>query len=156
MKKYIFIVALATTVMACNNNKQNEEADNVATEQSVDNQSASLDIYEKEWRLTELGGEVIVLDSMFNKKPHIIFQEDNRVSGNLGCNNFGGNVEMFDDNGVRFTGVGATQMACPNLGVEQGFLEALNNARSLHAEGDALTLSNDKDVVTARFEAVAE
>lgn len=154
MKKYIFIVVLATTIVACNNNKQNAESENITEKESVGEQSEIANIYNKEWKLIELDTEVIALDPAFKTEPYIVFKEDGRVSGNLGCNNFGGNIEILQDNEVKFTNIASTQMACPNLKVEQRFSEVLNSARILHSGGGALTLSDEKDMIIARFEEV--
>ena len=35
-------------------------------------------------------------------------------------------------------------MACPNLEIENGFLDALNNAKNYATHNNILTLSNDK------------
>src|SRR5690606_18831179 len=101
MKKYIFIAVLATAMVACNNNKQNGESENMTEKQSVDEQSEISNIYNKEWKLIELDAEVIALDPAFKTEPYIVFQEGGHVYGNLGCNNFGGSIEILNDNDVK-------------------------------------------------------
>ena len=47
-------------------------------------------------------------------------------------------------------------MACPNLEIENGLLDALNNAKSYAAHNNVLTLRNDKKEITAKLEVVAK
>lgn len=47
-------------------------------------------------------------------------------------------------------------MACQNLEIENGFLDALNNAKSYEAHNNVLTLSNDKKEITAKLEVAAK
>lgn len=156
MKKAIFIIALVATVAACNNNKNQKVSVEIeATEPKAETLSSS-ELYEKEWKLSELNGKAVVLDTTFQKYPHLIFQKENRILGNLGCNGFGGNIEFEAGNAIKISDVTATQMACPNLEVEQGFFDALNNAKSYTVENNVLTLSNDKKESIAKLEVVVK
>jgi len=159
MKKTIFIIALAAAIAACNNSNNNDQkapAESEATKQVAGTASSSSELYEKEWKLLELNGKAVVLDSTFPKYPHLTFQKENRISGNLGCNGFGGNIAFEAGNSIKISGITSTQMACPNLGVEQSFLDALNNAKSYTVENNILTFSNDKKAITAKLEATAK
>lgn len=153
MRKTILIVVLVATLVACNNSRnQKVPAETETTEQKTEAISYSTQLYEKEWRLSELNGKAIVLDTTFQKYPHLIFQEENRISGNLGCNGFGANIELKADNKIKISDITSTEMACPNLEVEQGFLDALNNAKSYAVQNNVLTLSNNKNEITAKLE----
>lgn len=113
-------------------------------------------MYEKEWRLLELNEKAITLDSTFQQYPRLIFHKENTISGSLGCNRFGGKIEFETINTIKISDITATQMACPNLEVEQGFLDALNNAKSYAVENNVLMLSNKKKGVIAKLEVVAK
>lgn len=155
MRKAIFIIALTATVAACNNNKnQKVSAETKTTEQNKETVLSTSELYEKEWKLSELNGKAVVLDTTFQKYPHLIFQNENRLSGNLGCNGFGGNIEFEVGNTIKISDIIATQMACPNLEVEQDFLDVLNNAKSYTVENNVLTLSNNKKEITAKLEVI--
>lgn len=157
MRKTIFIIALAATMVACNNNsKLNAPAVKEAEMQKVAPPSSSSELYQKEWKLSELNGKPIVLDSTFQKYPHLIFQKENHISGSLGCNGFGGNIKFEADNAITISDIIATQMACPNLEVEQVFLDVLNNAKSYSLENNELLLGNSKKQITAKLEAAAK
>lgn len=154
MKKSIFIIALAAGAMACNNNgKENNNPENRVAEQKAEAPSLASDLSGKEWILIELNGKPVSLDTSFPQKPYLTFEKDNRISGNLGCNSFGGNLELQPGNGIKISEISATRMACPNLEVEQGFLDALQKAKSFVVENNTLTLSNDKKEPIARLQA---
>lgn len=154
MKKSIFFIALTIGAMACNNNgKEDNSSENPATEQKAETRSLTPGLYGKEWILLELNGKAVLLDTTFPKQPHLIFEKENRISGNLGCNSFGGNLELQPDNGIKISEIAATQMACPNLEIEQTFLEVLKSAKSFAVESNTLTLSNDKKETIAKFQA---
>lgn len=151
MKKSIFIIALAIGAIACNNSsKEDNNSGNTVTEQKAS--SSAPDLYGKEWVLLELNGKAVSLDTSFPQKPRLVFEKDNRVSGNLGCNSFGGNLELQSDNGIKISEISATQMACPNLEVEQMFLDALQKAKSFAVESNTLILSNDKKEAIAKLQ----
>ena len=140
--------------MACNNSgREDGNQEKSVTAQKAETSSSAADLYGKEWILLKLNGKAVSLDTSSPKQPHLIFQKDNRVSGNLGCNTFGGNLELQSDNGIRISEIAATQIACTNLEVEQLFLEALKNAKSFAVESNTLTLSNDKKEPIARLQA---
>ncbi|NGM66735.1 META domain-containing protein [Sphingobacterium sp. SGR-19] len=152
MKKLFYSIALTCIVVGCNNadNKNSEEN---KEDHQMKNPSAGSspvnDLYGKNWRLTELNGSPITLDTTFQQKPHLIFHEDSKVSGNAGCNGMGGNLELKENNGITVTDISATQMACPNLDVETRFIEALRQAQHYDVEGDVLTLSKGENEVLA-------
>lgn len=157
MRKAIFIIALAVIAAACNNTaNQRTSGENEATGNKTETGPSYSELYEKEWKLSELNGKAIVLDSTFQQYPHLVFHKENTVSGSLGCNRFGGEITFEAGNMIKISKIVATQMACPNLQVEQGFLDALNNAKSYKLENNVLTLSNDKKEVTAKLEASAK
>ncbi len=154
MKKIIFIIALGVTVISCNNTGTKDkgaEKENVGTNAAVT--SSPTDLYEKEWKLLELNGKTITLDTTFPKKPYILFDKEGSVSGTLGCNGFGGKVAFEAGNEIKMSQIVSTEMACPNLKVEQDFLDVLNNAKAFTVENNILSLSNGKKEITAKLEA---
>ncbi len=150
MKKAILMIAIAAILTACNNNDaQNANVDNPVTATA----STPDVLLGKEWKLSELNGVPRVPDTTFPKKPLLIFENESRISGNLGCNGFGGNYELQENNSIKFSDIAATQMACPNLEIEQSFLEALNTTKSFRIENNTLLFSNEKQEVIAKLEA---
>jgi len=72
--------------------------------------------------------------------------------GNLGCNGFGANTRFSGTDSLSITDIISTQMACPNLKVEQDFSEALRNTRTFQLDGNMLYLNNEKHTVVAKLE----
>jgi uncharacterized lipoprotein NlpE involved in copper resistance len=96
-------------------------------------------ILEKYWKLTELYGKPVTVDSTYTKEPHIIFKEkDRRVIGNGGCNNFSGTYELKNNNGIILSKMIATQMACKNMDTESQFFKVLQMANNYYLTGDTL------------------
>jgi heat shock protein HslJ len=157
MRKSIFIISLVVAMAACTSgNKQSGDACNPTTEQKSKTASSADDLLGKKWDLSELNGSPLTLDAMFPGKPYLVFEERNRIAGNLGCNGFGGNLEFKGNNEIKISEIVATKMACPNLKVEQAFLEALNTTKSFHVENNTLMLSNENQEVIAKLEVSAE
>lgn len=152
MKKGILIIAFATIAAACNTGNQ-QSADNTTAEQKEETKQQTADLSGKEWKLVTLNGEAIALDTSFNKEPHIIFdRENNKVTGNGGCNGFGGNLALTGADGIGISDIISTQMACPNLDLEQRFIEALRNARHYHVDGNTLVLHNESHETVATLQ----
>lgn len=149
MKKGIFIIVLAVVAMACNSRESQTANGNEAVAPKTDSVMPKSDLLGSQWKLLELKGKAIVLDTAFKKEPYVVFEKDNRLSGNLGCNSFGGNFKLKDKNGIEISEIIATQMACPNLAIEQEFSEVLRNAKGFRIESDKLFLSNQKQETTA-------
>jgi heat shock protein HslJ len=112
-------------------------------------------ILEKYWKLTELMGKPVVMDSSFRKEPHIIFKDEgNRFIGNGGCNNFSGTYQLNDMNRITLSQAVATQMACPNMEVESQFFKVLTMADNYDIVGDMLVLNRARMAPLARFKTV--
>jgi copper homeostasis protein (lipoprotein) len=112
-------------------------------------------ILEKYWKLTELNGKPVVMDSTFPKEPHIIFKEkDNRLIGNGGCNNISGTYELKPNNRITISNAITTRMACQNVDLESQFLTVLQTADNYNIMGDTLVLNKARMAPLARFMAV--
>ncbi len=150
MKKSIFIVAVAVAVIACNNTPSGNTSKQAVTTQPTE---VASDLYGKEWKLLELNGKAIVLDTTFPRYPYLIFEkENNRVIGNGGCNGLSGSFELKGKDSLEVSHVATTQMACPNLELEQQFLDVLKNVKRYYLEENILILSNESNDINAKFE----
>jgi putative lipoprotein len=89
------------------------------------------------WRLSSLGGE----DAAAGVVSTLTFDDDNNISGNGGCNSFGGKAS-FDGAKLKIADVFSTMMACeqPKMEQEAAFLAALAKTASYTVEGGTLTL----------------
>ena len=96
------------------------------------------------WEANYIMNAPKALDELYPEgRPTIIFNTDqNGVSGNAGCNNFRGPVNI-DDNKLGWQGeLATTRKMCPDMAGEQIFLETLKkaNAYSVTERGQTLNL----------------
>lgn len=151
MKKTLYALALVFALAACTGKNTDENT----TETVVEATPATL--FDRQWNLTELNGNAVVLDTSFNVIPHLKFTEaDSSVTGNAGCNGIGGGFSLGENNGISFTKMRATLMACPNLEVEQQFLAVLENIKKYRIEGGTLSLDNENNESLAKLEGVSK
>lgn len=155
MKKTLFIIAMAAAITACNDSGTQNNADQPAENNALQTASKPEDLLNKDWRLKELNGSSIVLDTTFPNYPHMKFENLTNVGGNLGCNGFGGNVKVGGADSISFSQVVSTQMACPNLDIENRFRTALENTKTFKIDGNTLLLNNDRKEVIAKLENTA-
>lgn len=63
-----------------------------------------------------------------NSGAFITFDSSSKeIRGKAGCNGFGGNYSISGSN-IKFEGIMGTKMACPELDVENAFLNSLHTA----------------------------
>lgn len=98
------------------------------------------------WTLVSLNGAEVQLSDQ-NSEVFIQFNEaEKRVNGRAGCNRFFGNYEM-EDSKLKFSPMGATRMACPDLQIENAFFQMLEEVDSYKIKDHLLTfLSKGKEV----------
>lgn len=86
---------------------------------------------------TQVAGSVV---------PTVVFTEEGVVSGQAGCNTFGGTYTTDENNGIVLTDVTTTLMACEDEAImsqETALLEALQQTTLYLIEGNTLTLTDD-------------
>ena len=64
------------------------------------------------------------------------------VSGNGGCNGYGGPIAVLDASSIQFGNLISTEMACMNANIENEYYQALNAVRSFQIKGDFFTCFN--------------
>jgi len=93
-----------------------------------------------------------------NQEREVFFTlktDENRVTGFAGCNTLTGAYTLEDGNRIRFSNMGVTMMACPDVDFnESSFLEVFNLADNYTINGDTLTLNVGRRAPLAVFEAV--
>ena len=104
------------------------------------------------WKLTRLGNTPAIV---FDNQPesHFLLQSDKRrVAGSGSCNRFTGAYEL-DGEGIRFSGIARTLMACPQgHDQEQKFHDVLGAAKRWRITGKNLELLDDFGAAIATFE----
>ena len=117
---------------------------------------AAANLKDTYWLLTALG-EKPVAPADTQRAAHIILRGDSKqVNGSGGCNRMFGVYELNGD-ALRFSGVGATKMACKDgMDTETAFLPLLMHVAKYRVDGQKLELSDSTGTVLARFEAKAK
>lgn len=126
----------------------------IASCSTAKNATGSASILDKNWKLVELNGIAIESSEQYRKAPFMILNtSEKRVNGSGGCNSFFGTYELKNDNGITFSPIGATKMACQDvvMQVESRFFQVFEMAKKFMVKDDTLTLMNSDDSVVARF-----
>ncbi len=98
-------------------------------------------LLEQYWKLIAIDGRPVSLPASMFREPHIIIKAfDHRVSGNASCNSFFGSYKLSGSQGISFSGMGTTKMACPDMALEDQFLQVLNTVSHFRLQGDTLML----------------
>jgi copper homeostasis protein (lipoprotein) len=103
------------------------------------------------WKLTQVLG-VAVPAADPKRAPQILLQsDDHRVLGSGGCNRLAGGYTL-DGASLKFSGIAATKMACPDMATENAFLKALDQVATWKVTGGKLELADAQGTVLLRFE----
>ncbi|MEG0795259.1 MAG: META domain-containing protein [Odoribacter sp.] len=98
------------------------------------------------WVLQTMNGKEIKLSDQ-NSEIFIQFNEvDKRANGRAGCNRFFGNYEM-EDQQLKFSPMGATRMACPDLQLESEFFQMLDEVDTYQIKDNQLSFNSKGNVV---------
>jgi heat shock protein HslJ len=100
------------------------------------------------WRLENLAG-TDVLDGV---EATLEFPSEGRANGNGSCNRFNGVVTIEGDT-IRFGGVAATRMACPDavMRQEDAYFAALRDAERFETDGQVLRIFSAGQAEPLRF-----
>ncbi len=93
-----------------------------------------------EWRVIGLTG----VDGVEPDRPHeasVTFRSDDRITGNAGCNNFFGDLDIGDDS-VDIGPIGITEMACVDRADWFDLFEVLSGELMVVVEGSTATLTS--------------
>lgn len=111
-------------------------------------------INNKYWKLIELNGRPIKVSDQFRREPHFILRADSTVNGHGGCNGFGGNYRMEGMNGIRFSQLMSTLIACDGVEFEPEYLRMFEEIDNYSLKNDTLSLNKAKRAPSARFVSV--
>ena len=125
MLKYIFIgLTLLISTKSCKVAQHNLNGQDMKETETI---------LSGNWEVTSMEG----IDSI-SKKPTFIFDTENqKISGNAGCNRYGASY-VQKDSLVTFTPGFATKMYCGNMPVEKVFFENLEKVVSFKIENEEL------------------
>lgn len=150
LKSSLFLIVTFSFV-ACNNQQTKHVHEPEQPVNAIENTVSPGELLNKEWKLVELNGSGIVLDTSFPNYPYLKFTNLVSTGGNLGCNGFGANVHISAADSIKISEIISTEMACPNLDIENRFKKALGDARTYHIISDTFTLKDEKKETIARL-----
>ena len=96
------------------------------------------------WALTAYGPEGATTPVAADSQASIAFNDDGTMTGNSGCNGFGGEYSVEGDQ-IEFSGLVSTLMACeePLMTQEGTVFKVLDGTASYNIDGDTLTITKD-------------
>ena len=98
-------------------------------------------LFGTKWILTELRGNSFSEASDSSNAPHFILDfDDQRITGNGGCNGFFGSFNIGEGNRISFSDITSTLMACGDMETERSFFDVMEMTDSYHLKGDTLQL----------------
>ena len=122
---------------------------------TVSHDTVIADMLDGYWKLIEIGGRAVD-DSVNNAVPHLVINESGgRFSANAGCNSIGGSFLLKPMNRITFANVIRTQMACPEMELENELVRVLEMTDNYNISNDVLLLNKARMSPLARFRRVA-
>ncbi|RAI98756.1 heat shock protein HslJ [Chitinophaga skermanii] len=161
MKKLLvfYFVCVSTIFLACNNsastNREDTSLSNVpaATADSSNIPQAAI-IEDIHWQLVSLNNEAVSIPTS-GKDLFLEFNgTEQRVHGFSGCNIINGGYTK-QDNQLSFTQMVSTRMTCPEQGLEDKFITAINSINHYKLDDAGLHLLKG-DTTVASFKAVTK
>lgn len=151
-KNIIFMICAISLLMGFNacKSKQSKEAGYTAGENKLTQLDVDPSLVGKRWKLVELNGKPVEKTEAFL----ILDKENNKVSGNLGCNTFSGSYDLKTGNRIRFSQVASTLKMCLNMETEDGLKKVLEMADNYNVSEKNLVLNRARMAPLARFELV--
>lgn len=134
MKNLLLLLCFALLGVGCNSSKNMAKLEGVKWELKTLN--------DKEIKLVDNSSEVYI---QFN-------EVEKKVNGRGGCNRFFGNYELDGDK-LKFSPLGATRMACPDLELETEFFRVLETVDAYSIKDGQLSLKSKGKVVAVFNEA---
>lgn len=145
MRAKIFLALIITiTIMSCNSNIKKSDLSKMNL------------ITEKYWKLKTLEGKNITFTRNQKREIYITLkQNENKVTGFAGCNNFFGEYSLEEGDGIKFKKIATTRKFCPDIVVnESKFLKTLELADNYTIKNNLLTLYDSMKAPLAIFEVV--
>jgi len=103
------------------------------------------------WKLAEIDGNPIDTTSLQNE-AHLIFRaNDSLVAGSGGCNRLSGSYSLKANQGIEFSQMRSTMMACEDMTVEQALTQALQNVTQYNYNNETLEFLNKNNQAILKF-----
>lgn len=134
MHRYLFLGFLVFLVFSCGKSKEETEAIG--------------DIRGVTWKLSDIGDKTL----NNNIVTTLVFGDDNKISGNGGCNNYFGSYNLYT-NGIAIGNIGATKKLCSEEIMEQEmiYLNILGKAQSIEFDDYKLEIKSTAEISSIKF-----
>lgn len=108
------------------------------------------------WKLVKLEGQAETMAENQEQDRYFMLNEaDNSIGGFAGCNNMTGSYTLEDGMRIRFSNLGLTMRACPDVNVdEQALMAVFEQADNYTITNGTLSLNVGRRAPLAEFEAV--
>ncbi len=95
------------------------------------------------WRLVSYGPASAPKPAMPDVETNLTFRPDGKLTGNMGCNGFGGDYTIQGEK-ITFGPIAATLMACsdPQMAQEGAAFQVLKDTASFKLDGGTLTITS--------------
>ncbi len=153
----ITLFLAAATLAGCNSTKMNQEQNKTEDSLAIGAaNSAKNTITEKYWKLITLEGQPVEMAPNQERETYFILKNDqSRMTGFAGCNNFDGTYTIENGWRIRFSPLAVTMKACPDVDVDESeFLKVFELADNCTMQGDTLSLNVGRKAPLAIFKAV--
>lgn len=155
----LFFTAISLILsLSCNGDSKKKEAQNDQTttttqeKENTEDENSEASLVDKKWKLTKLMGKPLSeLDSSAQKVFILFSTEENRISGNSGCNSFGGTYTLKDGNRFETSQLMSTMMACKNMDIEDQFMGVFQKADTYIIQGNTLQITKARMAPLAEF-----
>lgn len=98
------------------------------------------------WNLYKMKGFLIVGIENSKKRPFLTINE-NKVSGNNGCNNFFSAIDSITTNKIYFSPFGETRMMCNNMKIPDAFNKLISSVDAYFVRNNRLVFLKNKEEV---------
>jgi heat shock protein HslJ len=118
--------------------------------------ASAVGLVDTQWRLSELGGQVLINPEGTNTVGMQLQAQNSRVVGYSGCNRMFGNFVLEGDT-LKFAQMGGTRMACTEaerMQLEQRYLDMFSSVARWKIIGNSLQLLGTTGAPLATFVAM--
>lgn len=137
--RFLTLLIASTLLFGCNTMKSS----GLVTPENV------TQLFGSKWNLSKLMSNGTAVDLSKGKPAFMEFnQENSRVSGSLGCNNFTGGYK-FEEGKLKFGPLASTKMMCTDMAVEDALSQALSNATDVKLNDGKLELFKGTDLLAS-------
>lgn len=98
-------------------------------------------------QLESINGKKADAAAFKNGLPTANFSIDNKITGNSGCNQYGGAYNINEEDGINISEMFSTKMFCDGVTGEALYLDALTKVNVAKIDKDKLVLLKDVDEV---------